>query len=521
MTQHWILAAQTNGMMTIPKYIGRVEQAPIHFDNSTSNLTAWDIYYPPFQTAVDYGVTGVMCDSREVNGLWACRDEQLLQRDLKEIMGFHGMVIAQTGAAKDHFAYESSYERGLDLEVDEQITIPRSDHQMAAMRKAMARVLSSIWHMRLPEGDLGCTPPNCTEELARDARTPKHLDVARRAAGSAVTLLKNEDDVLPLTSTKYTTVAILGPAAADLGSITEGDYYSGPWEEHVPADDYVPPAYGIWYRGKQLGMVVTNKTTGADVCIVIGGSKLYADHWRMDNYSMLAIDTAIADCNKTVVLMEISGAVLTPWRSKVQAIAALFHAGQETTFAWTATLFGDSTPSGKLPISFPVEGQDLKTWWNSRVPSYWSPDFASAFPFGHGLSFADFVYYDIKEKPRCHFPLCVMVSVKNNSTKWKGAEVVQVYFKFKNELKHPTVLRAFFKTKVLKPGKSEKVFFHFNYRDVSLYRDRNGMTEKELSWQPQDEFDVLFGASSTDIRGSLTVRPKWTGSTSPLYPAGA
>mmetsp|Transcript_123435 Transcript_123435/g.360451 ORF Transcript_123435/g.360451 Transcript_123435/m.360451 type:complete len:709 (-) Transcript_123435:91-2217(-) len=510
MTRHWVLAAQTNGIMTIPKYFGGVEQGPVHFDNASANLTSWDMFYPPFETAVDCGAAGIMCADHEINGLWACRDKQLLQRDLKDIMGFHGMVVSTPGAAKDVFAYQSSYERGLDLEVGEKSRVPLSDHQMVGMRDAAVRVLSAIWHMKLEEGELGCTPPNCTEELARDARTPEHLDVARRASGSAVTLLKNEG-LLPLTPDKYKTVALLGPGSVHTGSKTEGDYYSGAYEAHVPKDDYVPPVVGIYLRGKKLGITVTNKTEGADVCVVIGGSHLYAGHWRLDNQTLAAIDVALSECNSTAVLMEISGAVLTPFRSKVQAIAALFHAGQETTFAWAATLFGDASPSGKLPISFPLVGQDTNSWWTQAVPSYWSPDFKAAYPFGHGLSYADFVYSDFKVKPLCHFPLCVMVTVLNNSTKHSGAEVVQVYFKFKPEVGHPTVLRAFYKTKVLKPGKKEKVFFSFNYRDTCLYLDRDGQTEKERSWKPQKEFDVLFAASSQDVRGSLTVQPKWTG----------
>eukprot|EP00415_Alexandrium_ostenfeldii_P001638 UN1638 len=187
---------------------------------------------------------------------------------------------------------------------------------------------------------------------------------------------------------------------------------------------------------------------------------------------------------------------------------SLFHAGEETATAWAATVFGDASPSGKLSISFPKIAQQAEKYWEAQLPSYWLPDFPFAYPFGHGLSYARFIYQGMKTKPRCHFHLCVMVTVLNSHPTNSGAEVVQVYFRFHGMENYPPVLRGFYKTKVLKPGQSEKAFFAFNHRDICLYQSKAGQAVKEESWIPQDKITVMFGSSSDDIRGELVVYPK-------------
>eukprot|EP00415_Alexandrium_ostenfeldii_P002739 UN2739 len=126
--------------------------------------------------------------------------------------------------------------------------------------------------------------------------------------------------------------------------------------------------------------------------------------------------------------MELMGAVLTPWRTSVSAIMGLFRAGEETAFPWAANVFGDATPAAKTPLSFPMVGQETVEYWKEPYPSYMTPDFKAAFPFGHGLSYASFIYQDIRQKPRCHYPLCVVLTVLNSHPTASGAEVVHVYF---------------------------------------------------------------------------------------------
>eukprot|EP00408_Alexandrium_pacificum_P005103 CAMPEP_0171214936 /NCGR_PEP_ID=MMETSP0790-20130122/31411_1 /TAXON_ID=2925 /ORGANISM="Alexandrium catenella, Strain OF101" /LENGTH=569 /DNA_ID=CAMNT_0011680679 /DNA_START=101 /DNA_END=1807 /DNA_ORIENTATION=+ len=362
LTRFWCLAVHHYGIITVPKFLGRVEQVPVHFYNLTANQTAWEIFYPPFQSAVDSGAAGILCDAHEVNGMWACRDFDVLKRDLKDMMGFQGMVISNHGSAMNYFPdpQPTSFERGIDLTLDEPTVLPATASGSAAMQQAAARVLAAIWHLRLDE-DGGCKLP-CTKELKRKVRSEQHSAVAKRAAASAVVLLKNAGDVLPLTQDKVKTVGLLGPAASELpqeGTADEADYYTGVQEEHVDGVKFLSPAFGLWSRGKAKGIRVTQDLEGADVCIVVGGSKKHHDHWRVDIESVYAIEEAGRKCPKVVVLLEVMGAVLTPWRDKADAIMSIFHAGEETATAWAVTVFGDASPSGKLPISFPLVTEEM------------------------------------------------------------------------------------------------------------------------------------------------------------------
>uniref|UniRef100_A0A7S2F4B8 beta-glucosidase n=1 Tax=Alexandrium andersonii TaxID=327968 RepID=A0A7S2F4B8_9DINO len=100
----------------------------------------------------------------------------------------------------------------------------------------------------------------------------------------------------------------------------------------------------------------------------------------------------------------------------------------------------------------------------------------------------------------------MLVNVTNNGTA-NGAEVVQVYFRYL-DTEHPTVLKGFYKTPVLEPKDVTQVYFHFNYRDISLFKDSPSGDVQESNWVPQDNLEILVGSSSQDIRGRLTVRTR-------------
>merc|ERR1712217_802609 len=98
--------------------------------------------------------------------------------------------------------------------------------------------------------------------------------------------------------------------------------------------------------------------------------------------------------------METGGAVLMPWAPQVAAIANLFFGGEGTAAAWTRVMFGDVSPSGRLPVMLPATSNDLVNitlaqevnYSEGLATSYRSNSFQAAFPFGHGLSYTQFFY---------------------------------------------------------------------------------------------------------------------------------
>lgn len=209
-----------------------------------------------------------------------------------------------------------------------------------------------------------------------------------------------------------------------------------------------------------------------------------------------------------VVLMEAPGPVMTPWREEVAAALILFHGGEMTGKAWASVLFGDTLPSGKLPVTMPASLDGLSrplpddvVYSEGLLTSYRSPTVRAAFSFGHGLTYTTFEYgTPAAQVDGCEAQACVSVPIRNTGS-MAGREVVQAYVEFEPDTGQPRmVLKGFRKTALLAPGEEETVTFSFRSRDLSVY-----------DWPKQDfvmqhKMKLLIGSSSVDIRKVVRVQ---------------
>mmetsp|Transcript_70862 Transcript_70862/g.219858 ORF Transcript_70862/g.219858 Transcript_70862/m.219858 type:complete len:709 (-) Transcript_70862:97-2223(-) len=513
----FIQGVQEQGVIATVKHFAFNEQESNRGsqDSTVDERTAWELYYPPFEAAVAAGAGAVMCSYNKVNGTYACENPGILQRDLKGRMGFRGMVMSDWGAVHS----PGSFQNGLDVDMPgtngpisnllSATSVDKlkrfSENYTSFLRQAAISVLTPIIHLRLHERP-SCTPPHCEAERSSIQRSPAHSALAREAATSSVVLLKNEGGVLPLKGPVR--VAVSGPAA-QAPQLPGQDYYSGGGSGHVPAPTVKTPLTAIKELAAAKGATVLDAPSAdADVCVVVLGTTASEgmDRRTMDLDGNADVDQATQQCRKTVVLMQTPGAVLTPWREKVAAIANIFLAGEETASAWAAVLFGDAAPEGKLPIGLPASPADqIHPGFDQTVPyaeqlltSYRSPSLRMAFPFGHGLSYASFGYGEPAVES-CTSAGCVALDVTNTHSQYAGREVVQAYIEFAPEAQEPhLVLRSFYKTKLLQPGETERVLLKFEQRDVSVYRDGR--------WAPQNKFRVHIGSSSADLRKVLEMQ---------------
>jgi len=284
---------------------------------------------------------------------------------------------------------------------------------------------------------------------------------------------------------------------------------------------------GIKERGTSKGIRVTDCNEGilppletaqnADIVVVVA-TALTAEGW--DRRSILlnpktnALISRVAKLKPTIVLLLTAGAVLTPWREDVSAIANLFHGGEQTGTAWADVLFGDASPVGKLPITFPATLRDTiepsfgkeAVYIEELFSSYRSQQIKAAFPFGHGLSYTAFKYGkpSLDFTDSCKDVVCIRYEVTNVGDR-PGAEVPQAYLHFLElpEKEPQLVLRNFQKTQVLQPGEVHKGRFAFTERDLNIYRVGQG-------WFRPYGIEVHIGASSTDIRQKINLSSKAT-----------
>jgi len=523
----FVRAVQKEGVMAAVRGFGFVHQETNrkNMDVKVDEKVAFELYYPPFEAAIQAGVAGVTCSPVKVNGTGGCEHPKLLKSDLKGAMQFPGFVVSEDPP----YSGPSAIDRGLDLTMpspqERKAWMPWGEASPEAKKEAATRLLTSMYRSRMDE------LPQWQASLALSAqsseqRTPQNAELAVQAATSAVTLLKN-NGVLPLSPSSVKRIAVLGNAASTRPQISfiNADYYSGGGPAHVPAANGVEatPLEQIKRRAKAAQVAVEtgpfNATpgqakdvasiAGVDVVVVVAATTSAEGGDRTslaldDNVD--ALIAAVAPVKPTVVLMQTPGAVLTPWRGDVAAVANLFLAGEATGKAWAAILFGDASPGGKLPLAMPRTEADvvrptssMKVHYSEGLhTSYRSNTFAAAFPFGHGLSYTDFTYGAPQVLAKgCLTKACVRLDVTNTGER-PGSEVVQAYVQFGAAEGMPRVLRSFHKTAVLKPGQGEEVYLMFTPRDLSTYHP-------EAGWVEQTNVKVEIGSSSADVRQTIWV----------------
>jgi len=237
---------------------------------------------------------------------------------------------------------------------------------------------------------------------------------------------------------------------------------------------------------------------------------------------------------KIVVVLNVAGPIeIASWRTKVDAILLAWQPGQEGGYSITDVVSGKVNPSGKLATTFPVSYNDVpsaKTFPGKElvgVKPYIDNPFAGkpaeavydegiyvgyryydtfgvkpAYEFGYGLSYTSFSISNMKlSKNRFESPLAISVTVENTG-KVPGKEVVQLYISAPtNRLKKPrNELKAFAKTKLLKPGESQTINFELNAKDVASFDPASS------SWiADAGTYSLNVGSSSADIKASRKI----------------
>ena len=225
----------------------------------------------------------------------------------------------------------------------------------------------------------------------------------------------------------------------------------------------------------------------------------------------------ISSVNKnTIIVITGGGNVdMTQWVDRVPAILHAWYSGQEGGNALAQIVFGDCSPSGKLPVSFERRWEDNPTYHSyypakgeSRVQysegvfvgyrQYDRSEIKPLFAFGHGLSYTTFEYGKLSVTPATgslNVPVTVSFDVKNTGHR-EGAEVAELYVGDSHaSVPRPVKeLKGFAKVN-LRPGESKRVTIKLDRRAFSFYDVRKSDWNAEAG-----EFSVLVGASSDDIR---------------------
>lgn len=513
-----------------------------------------ETFLMPFKEAIDEaGVISVMASYNEIDGVPSHANEWLLNDVLREEWGFKGFVVSDyyaiwelfdREATHGHFvakdrkhAAELAIKAGVNIELPEPdcyLNIVELVNEGAIKEEMLDELVGPMLYWKFKMG-LFDDPYLDPEEAERISGSDENRKIALRGAQEVLTLLKNDNNLLPLNPNKTKKLAVIGPNAncSLLGgysgspkvnvSILQGIQdkvgdsievvYSegckitvgGRWEE----DAVVLPT--LENDRKAIAEAVEVAKDADVIVLAIGGNdqtsrESWARNHMGDRTSLDLVGRqdelvdAMVATGKPVVVLLINGRPLSinNVSEKATAIFECWYVGQEGGNAIADVLFGDFNPGGKLPISIPKSVGQLPVYYNYRPSArrgYLFDDAKPLYTFGYGLSYTTFEFSDIRlDQSSIRVDGSTSVSVDlTNTGEYEGSEVVQMYIRDQfSSVTRPVKELKGFKKVWLKPGETKTVSIPITKKSLAFHNVRMNYVV-----EPGD-FDIMIGSSSQD-----------------------
>lgn len=507
----YIQGAQGEGVVCTPKHFIANFEADAGRDSwaaTFSERTLRETFLPPFEAAIrEGGALSLMAAYNSNDGVPCSGNRWLLTELLRNEWGFDGYVVSDYHSivhqwelhktARDKAeAAKVSLEAGLDVE------FPRFDCYGEPLRAALERgdvseetITEAARRVLRVKARIGIfdDPMVDPDEAERMTNCAEHRELAREMARRSLVLLKNDDNLLPLRGIQR--LAVIGPNA---DSIELGDYSWDLYDkEHVVTPlaglRHVAPELSIRHAaGCTLGSdsedgfaEALDAATWAEAVVLFVGSSVRLTGEARDRVDLRLssaqepLINAIAATGKPLIVCIVTGSVHTMehWIDRVPAVLQCWYAGEEGGTAIAEVLLGLENPSGKLPITIPRHVGQCPIYYNHK-PSGRNHVYTSLgqqggvrFEFGHGLSYARFVYTDISvssEQVRAGDSVAVSITLRNDGP-MAGEEVVQLYLsdEYASVARPLRELKAFRRVH-LEPGEEQRVEFLLGELELSM-----------------------------------------------------
>ena len=507
---------------------------PVH----TGEREFRDIFLFPFEVCVKEGkLKSIMNAYHDIDGIPCASSKKLLTDILRKEWGFDGIVVSDYGAIKmlntTHFLAKDDIEcgvlalkAGIDIELPNKCCYPLL---IEAVKKGIIKekeIDKAVGRVLKIKEKLGLFEEKKEYFIEFDNKDDRKLSY--EIAKETFVLLKN-DGILPLKNIK--SVALIGPSIDDARNYF-GDYaYTAHLNLEKPSVEcktilqvfkerpqnleiYYEKGCNIYDSIKENFQNAIEICRKADVIIFAGGDKSgFASDCTCgegkDSHDLKLpgvqeeLILKISETGKPLIILLITGRpyVLTNIIDKVNAIVECWFPGEETGNAIFDMLFGKFSPSGKLPVSFPKHVGQIPVYYHRRVVSkergYVYSDSKPLFPFGFGLSYSTFEYYDFKinkKRIKVGDKFTVSLSIKNTGN-MEEEDVVQLYVrkKFASCVLPSKLLKGFCKVN-LKVNEVKKVIFEIP-SEIFAFTDENLKLKIE-----EGIYEIMVGNSSEDIK---------------------
>jgi beta-glucosidase len=688
---------QSQGALACPKHFAAYNQETNRFgplpdyvavDAVVDERTLHELYFPAFRASVEEAdAASVMCSYNQVNGYYACENDELLNKTLRQDWGFEGFVVADW-----YFSTRStvaSIMAGLDVNMpggDLTDSYGFPDFFGEPFAEALGNstipysrlddMVERIWRYMFKLGQID-HPVNGSSLV--NVRTQSHLDLAQSMVEDGAVLLKNANETLPLSSEKYSKIAVFGigataqnqvsenhggfvkdstmvvqaplaalerrgatedievryaeaypgngvfptiPPSMFLGgglnvsyfgnldfsgtpvitefvpNITAATYPSSLWTAYPDAftavyegiflpnttgtyhfslvgsgttllylDDVLVgnQSYhnfgGDWVQGiayltegskvhlrLEYSMAYSLSTGGYGVTLGVSPGNLTREHAEAESLAqwadisiVFASDRLSEGCDggtglalpgdqnaviervaantsgKTLVVLNTNSAILMPWIDAVDAVMEVWYPGQQIGLALERLLFGDVSPSGHLPVTFPKRLEDairidtdIENVFEEGLyvgyKAYDAKEIEPLFPFGHGLTYSDFelsclsVVANTTAGENVTASSITARATLENFGKVEARQVVQLYVAYPEAAMEPPKLLRAFQKYALAAGESMAVELTVSEEDLKIWNS------KTKTWKLiGGEYVFMLGFSSADIRVEETI----------------
>lgn len=529
MIETYIKGAQDTGVVATIKHF--VANNTDYFRRKSNSViderTLNEIYMPAFKAGIDAGVLAAMTSYNLVNGEWAGQSEEVIKGLLRGHLGFKWLVMTDWWSVFDGAKVAKS---GQDLEMPACLaTVGLADKvragevEEADLNRMVKSILTTLKSM-----DLFDLEPR--EDLV--ANFPKHEEVALQTAREGTVLLRNQDGILPLVGDEE--ILLIGEfieTKAHGGGSARVDGY-----DTVQLLDALKAEFGerlAYEKSPTWDRIAAAKK------VILNIGTMDSEGWDRP-FALLDFEESwirkVVSLNSNVVILVHSGSGIrmTDWNDQAAAIVYCWYNGQNGHTAVAEILSGKTNPSGKLPITierefadtvdpdYVPEGEYLYSGWNDAweaarekydvtydegifVGYRWfeSKEIAPLYPFGHGLSYTNFEYSDLKVSQTqisVEETLEVSFTVANVGNR-AGAEIAQLYVR--DEVSsHPRPVKELkgFKKVQLGAGESISVTLTLAKADFSFWSPdtKDWVAEAGI-------FELIVGASSCDLKLSAKV----------------
>ncbi|MNO40305.1 Periplasmic beta-glucosidase precursor [compost metagenome] len=521
----------------------------------------------PFQRAIEAGAKSVMTAYNEIDGVPCTSNKALLTDVLREQWGFDGFVITDCGAISqlkdghqicetDEEAASLALKAGVDMEMSGEAfgsCLLNALHlqliDISDIELAVERILWVKFELGLFERPF-VDPAVALHVVGQQL----HIDMARQAAREGIILLKNHEEVLPL-SPSLGKIAVIGPNANHIYNQL-GDYTSPQERHHIVtvldgirakctgfSDVLYAPGCRVKDPSKAGFEMAMEVASAADIIIAVVGGSSARDFGEgtidlktgaaviTDQFSLSDMDCGegfdraglnlcgvqlellqeLYSLNKKLIVVYINGRpIVEPWIDEhADAILEAWYPGQQGGHAIADILFGDYNPSGRLTLSIPKHPGQLPVYYHkkrSRGHRYLEVDFHPQYVFGYGLSYTSYQYEHIRlDRSKIASDDSCTVSVEvTNIGNAAGHEVVQLYIKdCTSMITRPERELKGFQKIYIEPGERRRVLFHITPLELQF-------VGPDLQWIVEPgKFEIMIGSNVNDtLSTSLEVVPR-------------